>query len=75
MTKQKKPYTTYTKEFKLEAIRLMETSDRPATEIAMELGIRRNLLYEKVRTSINCDDWSHGCLHLFSLIFVAPNTR
>ena len=36
--KQRKPYTTYTKEFKQEAVRLMETSDRPAAEIAMELG-------------------------------------
>ena len=31
--------TTYTKEFKQEAVRLMETSDRPAAEIAMERGI------------------------------------
>ena len=44
--KQRKPYTTYTKEFKQEAIRLMETSDRPAAEIARELGIRRNMLYK-----------------------------
>ena len=43
---QRKPYKTYPKEFKLEAIRLMETSDRPASEIAMSLGIRRNLLYK-----------------------------
>jgi len=41
--KQRKPYTTYTKEFKQEAVRLMETSDRPAAEIAIELGIRRNI--------------------------------
>ena len=46
MTKKRKPYQTYTKEFKLEAIRLMDTSDRPASEIAMELGIRRNQLYK-----------------------------
>ena len=46
MTNKRKPYKTYTKEFKLEAIRLMETSDRPASEIAMELGIRRNQLYK-----------------------------
>jgi transposase len=43
---KRKPYETYTKEFKLEAIRLMETSDRPASEIAMQLGIRRNQLYK-----------------------------
>lgn len=45
-TGMRKPYKTYTKEFKLEAIRLMETSDRPASEIAMQLGIRRNQLYK-----------------------------
>jgi len=44
--KQRKPYTTYTKEFKQEAVRLMETSDRPAAELARELGIRRNMLYK-----------------------------
>jgi transposase len=44
--KQRKSYTTYTKEFKQEAVRLMETSDRPAAEIARELGIRRNMLYK-----------------------------
>ena len=46
MTKKHKPYNTYTKEFKLEAIRLMNESDRPASEIAMQLGIRRNQLYK-----------------------------
>jgi len=46
MSKQRVAYKTYTREFKLEAVRLMETSDRPASEIAMELGIRRNQLYK-----------------------------
>jgi len=46
MTTKRKPYKTYTKEFKLEALRLMESSDRPASEIAMQLGIRRNQLYK-----------------------------
>jgi transposase len=46
MTKQRKPYQTYTQEFKREALRLMEESDRPASEIAMQLGIRRNQLYK-----------------------------
>lgn len=46
MTRKRKPYNTYTKEFKLEALRLMDESDRPASEIAMELGIRRNQLYK-----------------------------
>ena len=46
MTKKRKPYKTYTKEFKLEAVRMMQESGRPANEIAMELGIRRNQLYK-----------------------------
>ena len=29
MIRKRKPYNTYTKEFKLEAIRLMNESDRP----------------------------------------------
>ena len=46
-TGKRKPYKTYTKEFKkIEALRLMETSDRPAGEVAMKLGIRRNQLYK-----------------------------
>lgn len=46
MTTKRKPYKTYSKEFKEEAIRLMETSQKPSSEIAMELGIRRNQLYK-----------------------------
>ena len=46
MTTKRKPYKTYTKEFKLEALRMMDASDRPTSEIAMELGIRRNQLYK-----------------------------
>jgi transposase-like protein len=38
--------TTYTKEFKLEAIRLLEAGDKPGTQIVKELGIRRNMLYK-----------------------------
>ncbi|MBQ0712139.1 MAG: transposase [Porticoccus sp.] len=37
---------TYTKEFKLEAVRLLESSDKPGTDIAREIGIRRNMLYK-----------------------------
>ena len=36
----------FTKEFKLEAVKLLETTGRPASEIARELGIRRNQLYK-----------------------------
>jgi len=43
---KRRPYKTYPKEFKLEALRLMESSERPASEIARQLGIRRNQLYK-----------------------------
>ena len=46
MKRKRKPYKLYTKEFKLEAVRMMEESDRPSSEIAMGLGIRRNQLYK-----------------------------
>ena len=46
MTPKRKPYKTYPKEFKLEALRLIEQSDKPASEIATQLGIRRNQLYK-----------------------------
>jgi transposase len=36
----------FSKEFKVEAVRLLETSDRPAAEVARQLGIRRNQLYK-----------------------------
>ena len=34
--KKRKPYRTFTREFKLEAIRLMQESERPVAEIARE---------------------------------------
>lgn len=43
---KRKPKVIHTREFKLEAIRLMEESGKPASLIALELGIRRNLLYK-----------------------------
>ena len=46
MTKTRKPYNTYPKEFKLEALRLIKESNKPTSEIAMDLGIRRNQLYK-----------------------------
>ena len=36
----------FTKEFKLEAVRLWKSSGRPATTVARELGLRRNHLYK-----------------------------
>lgn len=35
----------YPKEFKMEAIRLLQAGDKKPAEIAMELGIKRTLLY------------------------------
>ena len=37
---------TFSKEFKLEAVRLLETTNKPAADLARELGVRRNLLYK-----------------------------
>lgn len=36
----------FTKEFKLEALRLLKESGKPAAEVARELGVRRNQLYK-----------------------------
>ena len=36
--------TRHTKEFKLEALRLLELGQKSVTELAMELGVRRNQL-------------------------------
>lgn len=37
---------TFSREFKLEAIRLMETGDKKASDLARELGVPRNKLYK-----------------------------
>jgi transposase len=42
----RKKYQRYTREFKLEAIRLAEASDRPVTQVARELGLRVNQIYK-----------------------------
>lgn len=36
----------YTREFKLEAVRLLELGQKPATQLALELGVQRNQLYK-----------------------------
>ena len=40
----------YTAEFKAEAVRLVQTSDRPVTELAAHLGVTAKSLHEWVRT-------------------------
>ncbi|MFK8018613.1 MAG: transposase [Pseudomonadales bacterium] len=46
MTNTRRAWKTYPKEFKPEALRLMEAPGKPASEVAMPLGIRRNQLYK-----------------------------
>jgi transposase len=36
----------HSREYKLEAVRLLELGRKPASELALELGIRRNQLYK-----------------------------
>ncbi len=35
----------YTREFKVEAVRLLQQGEKPAARLAMELGVKRTLLY------------------------------
>ncbi len=35
----------HTKEFKVEAVRLLDSGEKRASELAMELGVKRTLLY------------------------------
>lgn len=42
MNKRKK----FTSEFKREAVRLMGSSEKPASDVARQLGVRRNQLYK-----------------------------
>ena len=38
--------TTYSKEFKVEAVRLLERGDKKPADLARELGVSRNKLYQ-----------------------------
>ncbi len=42
----RKPRETYSSEFKQEAVVLLEQGDKPASQLARELGVRRNQLYK-----------------------------
>ena len=35
----------YPREFKLEAVRLLQQGEKPAAQVAMALGVKRTLLY------------------------------
>lgn len=53
----RKKYTRYSKEFKLEAIRLSQESDKPVTQVARELGVRVNQIYKwKQQLEMKQDD-------------------
>lgn len=43
---ERKPYQQYSREFKLEAIRLAEVGDKTASQVARELDIRVNQLFK-----------------------------
>ena len=36
----------YSRDFKREAVRLLELGEKPATQLALELGVERNRLYK-----------------------------
>lgn len=36
----------FTKEFKLEAVRLLERGEKPTAQLALELGVARNQIYK-----------------------------
>lgn len=42
----RKERQAFSREFKLEAVRLLEEGKKPTAELARELGIRRNQLYK-----------------------------
>ncbi len=44
-----KPRTRYTTEFKIEAVRLYESSDKSASQIERELGIGKGNLWRWIR--------------------------
>lgn len=37
---------TFSKSFKIEAVRLLGLGEKPASQLALELGVRRNQLYK-----------------------------
>lgn len=40
----------FSKEFKLNAVKLLKAGQKPGTQITLELGIRRNQLYKRAGT-------------------------
>ncbi len=58
----RKPRTTFSAEFKREAVRLLEQGDKDASHLARELGLRRNQLY-KWKTEL--DDYGEAAFPAF----------
>ena len=42
----KRAYKVFSREFKVEAVRLAEESEQPVTQVARELGLRVNQIYK-----------------------------
>jgi transposase len=60
----KRPYAKYSKEFKVEAIRLADESDKPVTQVARELGLRVNQIYKwRKQLEVKQDDAFPGKGH------------
>ena len=55
----REPHKTYSREFKIEAVRLANQSDKPITQIARELGVRQN------RFISGKNSWRRICQKLF----------
>lgn len=49
----------FSREFKLEAVRLLEFGQKPATQLAFELGVQRNRLY-KWQAQVKAGGLLHG---------------
>ena len=47
---QERQRQKFSKEFKLSAVKLLQAGQKPATQLALELGVRRNLLYKWAET-------------------------
>jgi transposase len=50
LTRQRQKFS---KAFKLNAVAMLKAGQKPATQLALELGIRRNLLYKWAETLAN----------------------
>jgi transposase len=61
----------FTREFKVEALRLVEESGKPLTQVARELGVRADLLYSWKRQSSKASNAEEVFPGNGTLIFMA----